>query len=229
MNGHTPTSRAIELVLRWCNLYSRNLPDEVAAARREELLGDLTDQVEWETQHGVPQKRVARSVLYRALRGAPADLSWRRSQTSLNGRGSLQFRRFGLGFLSVTIASGVVLMVLALTAILRTVQASGTVDVLFREPEILVVVSVMAMLLGESLLVRTRTRSLGALWMLLTAEVVVFVAIPMLANTGRLLSISSLSPSWADSLDLVGVGVALFYVTGALWWLESSSKVDRAS
>jgi hypothetical protein len=215
--------------MRWCDLYSRNLPDGIAADRREELLGDLTDQAVWETRHYVSQKRVARSVLFRALRGAPADLSWRLHQLSRGRAGGLQFRRFGFGFLSATFASGFALIVVVLVTIVRTLQTSATTDVLFRAPELLVAVSAVAIILGESLLIRPRTRSLGALWMLVAAEVVVFVSVPMLANTGRLLSVASLSSNWATGLDLVGIGVALFYLTGALWWVEVGPKANRES
>jgi hypothetical protein len=59
------------LTLRWVALYTRGLPDEVAARRREELASDLHE-------HTAAGGRPA-AVLGRVLWGIPADLSWRRA------------------------------------------------------------------------------------------------------------------------------------------------------
>jgi hypothetical protein len=215
-----PTARAIAHVMRWCDLYSHGIPEDAAASRREELLCDLTDQVEWAAAHEVPQGRVAGSIYLRALRGAPADLSWRRQQRSWAELGSPAFRRFGVGLLSATVTSGFGVMVLAIAAIVRTAQAAGMADLMGRRADVLVLVAAIALLLGQVLLIRPRTRSLGALWMLTAAEAVVFVGLPMFANTGRLLYLASLSAGWTTCLGLAGLGVA----TGALWWLNPKTE-----
>jgi uncharacterized protein (DUF2062 family) len=220
--------RAIAVVMAWCVLYSHGVPDTAAAIRREELLRDLTDQVEWSAVRDIPQRRVAASMYGRALRGAPADVSWRLSQRAWTRLGSPVFRGFGVGLLSATAASGLALAALAVAAVMRAVQA-GTPELIGRRPETLVFVAAAALLLGELLLARSRTRSVGALWMLVAAEIVVFVGLPLLAGATRILSFASLSSGWALSLDLAGVGVALFYLVGVLWWLGATSPPKEKS
>ncbi len=74
----TRGGRAAELVLRWCDLYTHGLPDDIATDRRDELASDLHD-------HRVATLDLARStfrrdVIVRAVLGIPADLSWRTHQ-----------------------------------------------------------------------------------------------------------------------------------------------------
>lgn len=77
------------LVLWWVDRYTRGLQPETRAERRAEIASDL-----WEHRRGAGESMATQlAILSRCLRGAPADLSWRRSRVrrrrALPGRGSL--------------------------------------------------------------------------------------------------------------------------------------------
>ncbi|MFC6239581.1 hypothetical protein [Longivirga aurantiaca] len=74
----TSGGRVTALVLRWCALYTRGLPADVAADRRDELASDLHDHRL--AALGQARSTFPRDVLRRALLGVPADLSWRTHQ-----------------------------------------------------------------------------------------------------------------------------------------------------
>ena len=76
------------IVARWVRRYTRRLPADVAARRAEEVDADVADQIEHERALGSRDRRIAREILSRALRGAAADVSWRRDDASAaRGRG----------------------------------------------------------------------------------------------------------------------------------------------
>lgn len=69
--------RAATFVTRWVRLYTAGLPASVAHRRREEIGADLTDHIAHGRSVGVEESRIARTIAWRMLRGAPADVSWR--------------------------------------------------------------------------------------------------------------------------------------------------------
>src|SRR6185503_7637279 len=87
-DGVTP-ERIASLVAWWVRRYTRGLPAPVAERRTGELYADLHDQIEHDRAHGVRDRRIAWSLVSRALRGVPDDLSWRRRQP----RATSGFRR----------------------------------------------------------------------------------------------------------------------------------------
>ena len=74
----TRDGRAADLVLRWCDLYTHGLPDDVATDRRDELASDVHDHRLASLGQG--RSTFRRDVLVRAVLGIPADLSWRTHQ-----------------------------------------------------------------------------------------------------------------------------------------------------
>jgi hypothetical protein len=76
--------RAAELVARWVRLYTRDLPDEVAQRRVDEIDADLHDHITHESEHGTDDRRIALSVLSRMVRGLAGDASWREHQVRAN-------------------------------------------------------------------------------------------------------------------------------------------------
>lgn len=60
----------------WAKIYTYSVVPEVASARREELMSDLHEQYAAGARGGLSPKAVSRSVLWRAIRGIPADLRW---------------------------------------------------------------------------------------------------------------------------------------------------------
>jgi hypothetical protein len=70
--------RIAELVARWVRCYTRNLPQPVAQRRVDEIDADLHDQIAHERAHGTSDRRIARGIAARLVRGLAADVSWRR-------------------------------------------------------------------------------------------------------------------------------------------------------
>src|SRR5688572_21191870 len=65
------------LVRRWVGFYTRDLPPREAERRMGEVEADLADQLEAERTNGSGDRRIARSIASRMVRGVPADISWR--------------------------------------------------------------------------------------------------------------------------------------------------------
>ncbi len=68
---------AQRVALWWGRAYTRTAPEPDRSTRREELAADVHDQVADARARAVPEHRVARSVIGRALRGIAADVTWR--------------------------------------------------------------------------------------------------------------------------------------------------------
>lgn len=77
--------RATALVRRWVAVYVRDLPPALAERRVAEIEADLHDHVAHERARGTSDRRIAASVLSRAVRGLPDDASWRRAQAGRSG------------------------------------------------------------------------------------------------------------------------------------------------
>lgn len=78
----TVDARAAALVTRWVHLYTRRLPAAVAWERRAELMSDLWEEGAESRAQGRPPAVTAASMVYRALAGVPADITWRSGQLS---------------------------------------------------------------------------------------------------------------------------------------------------
>jgi hypothetical protein len=72
-----------EVVRRWVDAYTRGLPPEARAARREEIDDDLWCQLEESMALGRSARSLRVEVLLRLLLGLPADISWRLSQAGV--------------------------------------------------------------------------------------------------------------------------------------------------
>jgi hypothetical protein len=68
---------AARLVRGWVRLYTRGLPRPVARRRIAEIDADLHDHIAHERARGTSERRIARSIAARMLRGIGADVSWR--------------------------------------------------------------------------------------------------------------------------------------------------------
>ena len=73
--------RMAELVAGWVRLYTRDLPAAVARRRIEEIDADLHDHIAHERAHGISERRIARGIASRMVRGLAADAAWRGRQT----------------------------------------------------------------------------------------------------------------------------------------------------
>jgi len=118
--------RVARLVALWVRLYTRNLPDEIARRRVEEIDADLDEHVAHERAAGVGERRIALGIASRMLRGLAADAAWRGRQAKAARRASTREQALtsrGLSRSAVRVAAGVTLVLsLPLIAMLITDQ-----------------------------------------------------------------------------------------------------------
>ena len=72
--------RMAELVARWVRFYTRDLPTPIAQRRVDEIDADLRDHIAHERANGLGDRRIARDIASRMIRGLAADVAWRRRQ-----------------------------------------------------------------------------------------------------------------------------------------------------
>ena len=112
------SGRAPELAERftrgWASLYTRGLPADLRAARRDELESDLWEHTHWSTTDGRLPARIALEIAERVVAGMAADLSWRlehrgaqRHTTRPLGGGSMARLMKNYGMVALTLALGV--------------------------------------------------------------------------------------------------------------------------
>jgi hypothetical protein len=70
--------RMARLVARWVRVYTRDVAGPVAERRAEEIDADVRDQIAHERAEGLGERRIARGIASRMLRGLAADVAWRR-------------------------------------------------------------------------------------------------------------------------------------------------------
>ncbi len=78
--------RMAELVARWVRFYTRGLPTPIARRRIDEIDADLHDHIAHERGNGLGDRRIARDIASRMVRGLAADVAWRGRQAKVPGR-----------------------------------------------------------------------------------------------------------------------------------------------
>jgi len=229
--------RAVDRVSRWCSWYTRAIDVQAADGRRDELASDLYEQAMWADKSGESPRTVARSILSRALRGAPADLSWRhahRRQVALADPTGFRLRRVegAVSALVLIVASAVlgwglfVLTRITLSVIGEQIRPGSATA--------LTIISFTVLAIGALvLLARRRTRFLGALIMVIASFGLVhfglFQLYSLSATVGALTySMPSLTatlgawtftmPSWDLASNTLIAGLSLFFTAAAIWW-----------
>lgn len=118
----SPEHLARRLVERWVSTYTSGLDEQTAERRRAEIRADLHDHVAHGRRRGHHPWRIAGEVVFRSMRGAPADLAWRSARRdSTAGRRAAELIGGSVMNATVTAAkaiglTGVVLVVLYLMA-----------------------------------------------------------------------------------------------------------------
>ena len=203
-------------VERWCAFYTRGLHADVAAERREELAADVLDHTEWATEQGIDPAALARSITWRAIKGIPSDLAWRRTQLRAADTAPLGTRVFDGWLLLGAHALGLGLILLGSTAVIRNGWRIFTGDA----PAMATFVATLVVVCGLVLVRRERTRPIGALWLAVGAPVIATVGLGLLAqNTTMLLLVSESTRYWGVGSGVVAACVAVFYVAAAAWWM----------
>jgi VIT family len=75
--------RMAELVARWVRFYTRDLRTEIAERRVGEVDADLHDHIAHERANGISERRIARGIASRMVRGLAADAAWRGRQARI--------------------------------------------------------------------------------------------------------------------------------------------------
>ena len=219
----TPYHHAVHRVSRWCSWYTRKVDAEVAAARRDELASDLYEHAIWADESGTTPRAVARAILSRALRGAPADLSWRhaqRRQVALADPTGFRRHRVegAVSALVLVVASAVlgwglfVLTRIALSVIGEQIRPGSATALTIASSTVLAVG-------GLVLLSRRRTRVLGALVMVLASfGLVHFGLFQLYALSATVGALTFTMPGWDLASNSLIAGLGLFFTAAAIWW-----------
>jgi hypothetical protein len=208
---------------RWCSFYTRGLPMDIASDRRDELHADVVDHINWGRTEGASDRTISRAILWRALKGIPSDLSWRRAQLRLVEATGIGTRLFAGWLLLGTSVVGAGLVTLALTAIARDHQGRPSPDTAILST----LVAALVISCGVVLLLRVRTRWLGALWIAAGAPVVMTTGANLLiVSTTVLFHVAQSTPLWNAGELVSAACLVVFYAAAAVWWLPERSKAQ---
>lgn len=224
----------VRWVLAWCAFYTRDVDGSLAAARRDELASDLFDQALWADEVGLGPRRVAATIAGRSARGVAADLHWRhtalRATAHMRGAGWAATRR-GDGFAAALVAAvGLAVVSWGVYVIARTSGAAIAGEIAWGSQTFIALCGfTLAAACGLLLLLRRRTRTLGALWMVLPSAALVHLGLFQLFSISATAGVLMNSmPTWglANGLAICGL-IALFIAAAAWWWPERATPSSR--
>jgi hypothetical protein len=167
MSGSRALAFAERTVRAWVAWYTRALPGPVREGRRGELDSDLWEHAREGRAAGAPDLLIAAEVLERMLAGVPSDLSWRRTHLSAARRAAADgkerpmleaLKRNWWQVLAGVLATWNAFLV---SAYARDVLADDVRADEVGAVQIVIPAAAVALLVG-GLLVRRRSRSLGA-------------------------------------------------------------------
>lgn len=204
--------KTANLILRWCEVYTRGLSPAIAGDRRDELASDL-----WE--HAAARPRARGAMLSRAIRGVPADLSWRYEQRRAARRlVPLETRVVGGGVAALVTVSASALIAFGLIAIARTAfYVSQQYVQPWSETAIWVIALTALATVGALLLLRQKTRPLGAIVLAASSPLVHF-GLYDLYNKSATIGALSYQPGWSIAVVCVIAFFVLLFSSAALLW-----------
>ncbi|KRC61370.1 hypothetical protein ASE14_10815 [Agromyces sp. Root81] len=211
--------RSDRAVLAWGRWYTSDLPEDVAADRLAELESDVFE----ERAAATGDAGVGGSIVWRAIRGVPADLTWRFAR--LRGA-SLTAPRGTFPLAMPALAHLATMMLLAWGALIVVRVGTGLIDGSWVGAWDLVASGVVGLglaLIGAVLTMLPRSRWLGALWLAAASYVLLRFGMYALIATSITLTdfyLSALSQAILINRVLAAAGV-LFFVAMAAWWLPS--------
>ena len=219
-----PYAKAAERVLRWCDWYTRGLDEGVARGRRDEILSDLWEHARWAERRNEAPNVTSRVILSRAVLGVVADLNWRRAQrrrARLNGgpiatRSSRFAVALGLSVATVLLAFGLLVVARGVIHAPALYSHTGSRGLLAT------VIFTALTALGIALLARSRTRFVGAIWMIpVTIGLLHFGlrVLELVSTTIGSLALSSMLTDWDLVTVLLSAAIALIFGSlVAAWW-----------
>lgn len=218
-----PYHRAVDRVSRWCSWYTREVDAQAADCRRDELASDLYEHAIWADESGITPRALARAILSRAVRGAPADLTWRHAQRRKLALAHLAgFRRnrveSAVSALVVMVASAVlgwgifVLTRIALSVIAGQIRPGSVTSLIIAGFTVLTLGAVV-------MLCRRRTRVLGATIMVLPSiGLVHFGLFQLYSLSATVGALTFTMPGWELASNGLSVGLSLLFTAAAIWW-----------
>lgn len=220
---------SINRVARWCAWYTRGLAPEVRDERRDEIASDLYEHGIYADQIGMKPKEVSRQIVSRTARGFLADLAWRRRQ--LRDTTDVAASGFGSAGSLPTLAYslGLVLFVWGGFVLTRVVISMGRGEWGWNaDLAVTVLLSFLAAGCALLMFLRARTRSLGALWMMIAIYGLIrYGSKALVYSSASFSNLFYTTPNW-DLLNLGMVaGLALFYLAMFLWWLPEQSAPNQ--
>ena len=223
---HRAAGRVDAAVLAWCRWYTADLPAEIAAERRAELASDLFE----EREHS--GARATASILWRAIRGVPADLAWRGARLR---RASLGAPRgtFPLALPALAHVAAIALIAWGGFIVWRVARSvligdwHGAADVAE-----LSVVGLLLALVGSWLLMVARRRAFAGLVLAVAAYLLIrFGTYALMETSVSFTEFFSTSTAQMVLLNRVATGAAvLFFLSMAAWWASPKAvESDEAS
>lgn len=226
--------RAVRWVLAWCAFYTRGIDADLAALRRDELASDLFEQAAWGDDQGLGPRHVSATIVSRALRGAAADLLWRRgalrSMADLDGAGWARHRRREGLATAVVLVLAAALVSWGVYVVARATAAAATGDIRWGSDTYLALCAFSAMAAcGLVLLMRRRTRWLGALWMAAPSAALIHLGLFQLFTVSATIGVLLNSmPAWGLANGLATAGLLTLFIAAAVWWWPGRDDAQRA-
>jgi len=218
-----PYHQAVYRVSRWCSWYTRAVDVDVAAGRRDELASDLYEHALWADETGTTPRAAARAILGRAIRGAPADLTWRfaqRRQVALADPIGFRRQRVDGAVASLVLLVASAVLGWGLFLLTRIILSTLAERIRPASATALIIASCTVLAVGALvLLFRRRTRVLGALLMVVSSVALVhfgFFQLYSLSVTVGALTVSM--PGWVLASNSLMAGLGLFFTAAAIWW-----------
>jgi hypothetical protein len=217
--------RAATTIARWCEWYTRDLDPSVAKARRDEVESDLHEHGVYAEELGISPNSLSRAMLTRLVLGAVQDLSWRRGQIRQAAtRPEIARNRLsagGLPVLAYTLA--VMLLVWGGFVTIRIGVSLGRGEWWYgSDLPVTVLVSALSCGLGLMLMTRARTRSMGALWLMIAVYGLVRYGGKALVYSSATYShLAFTVPGWDLGNRGVVTGLVMLFLAMAIWWWPS--------
>jgi hypothetical protein len=224
--GHL-TSAATSAVLSWCRAYTRGIPQALETDRMDEVKSDLHDNVRFLSARGTPDGSIALTLISRATRGALSDLSWRADVLRGIGQRRTVWQSQGT-LLAAQVMSAAVVTLGAFGLARWTLRSAAGLSIIASPLAMLLLAAVAVCATGSILVIRRRTRILGAV-------AVVIATLPVFHLSAQLLSGSSATvrfanimvPDFLGLVDLLALGVIFVYVAVAAVWLPVKRRMTE--
>ncbi|MET0990152.1 MAG: hypothetical protein ABWY54_05860 [Glaciihabitans sp.] len=224
--------RSVDLVLQWCSFYTRRIDAAAADQRRNEIRSDLHEHVVWAMSAGKSASEIDRSVVSRAIRGAVHDLSWRRAQRRREALADPVFTRGRRADLSVTSLLSVYAVLLVAWGLYVCARVAQSVALGYIRPwsatSVTLLVATGLAACGFALVLRSRTRPLGALWLALPTVILVYSGLYQLHSISATVSWFTFSLSgWSLAVTILVMGALILLAAAAIWTWPTDTTENR--